>query len=500
MITQEKKSYKSAQKPKGAKPVRQCLPAGKAGFGFQYSQSHTALSEKFIHFVGIGGIGMSGIAFILAKQGYIISGSDIKESPITKKLSSEGIRVFLGHDASYLGGARIVVYSSAIKEDNPELQAAKAKGLVIMKRAEVLAQLMQGKSCIAVSGAHGKTTTCGLTSHLLLQAGFHPTLAIGGILHNIDDNFCAGESNFFIAEADESDGTFLYYHPDYSIVTNIDREHLDYYKDWPSIISAYTKFIANTKEDGCLFCCGDDPASCLITRAYKKRLVYFGLSDKNDFYPQNSILNEFSSVFDCYFKDAFIGRIHLPLAGRHNISNSLSVVALGLELGISAKRIIEAIATFKGTQRRFQLKADIKGIRVIDDYGHHPAEIQATIQAAKNVAHKRLVVVFQPHRYSRTKFLLDEFTESFTLADCIILTDTYAASEEPIDGVSAQVLCDKIKERYAFSYVVYVKKEEVIEHILSMVKPGDLILTLGAGDIGKVSDELVQRIKSKNTF
>ncbi|OGX23182.1 MAG: UDP-N-acetylmuramate--L-alanine ligase [Omnitrophica WOR_2 bacterium RIFCSPHIGHO2_02_FULL_45_21] len=438
---------------------------------------------------------MSGIAAIMFKQGYRVSGSDIKESLITAKLSSLGIKVCLGHDASYISDAELLVYSSAVKEDNPELQAAKAKGMKILKRAEALAQLMQDKVSIAISGAHGKTTTCALAGHLLLQAGFSPTVAIGGILRNIGDNSCVGESNFFLAEADESDGTFLYYHPHYSIVTNIDREHLDFYKNWQDILSAYKKFISHTKDGGCLFCCGDDPAIRLITPGYKKRMLSFGLSGENDFYPRNLLLNEFSSIFDCYYRDGFIGRMHLPLAGRHNISNSLAVIALGIELGIKPPRIEEALAVFKGTERRFQLKAKAKGIKLIDDYGHHPSELRVTLEAAKNVRHKRLIVVFQPHRFSRTKFLMHEFAESLSLADCIILTDIYAASEEPIDGVSSEVLCDKIKEKHPLAKVIYLKKEKVIERLLSIVSSGDLILTLGAGDIGKLSDELAQRIK-----
>lgn len=478
MITEEKISYKN----KGNAP---CSPP--------------RLSKR-IHFVGIGGIGMSGIASIMMKQGYRVSGSDIKESLITEKLSSLGIKVCLGHDASYISDAELLVYSSAVKEDNPELQAAKAKGVRILKRAEALAQLMQDKACIAISGAHGKTTTCGLTGHLLLQAGFSPTVAIGGILRNIGDNSCVGESNFFVAEADESDGTFLYYHPDYSIVTNIDREHLDFYKNWQDILSAYKKFISHTKDGGCLFCCGDDPAIRSITRGYKKRMLYFGLSGENEIYPRNLVLNEFSSIFDCYYRDGFIRRMHLPLAGRHNISNSLSVIALGLELGIKPQRIEEALADFKGTERRFQLKAEANGVKVIDDYGHHPAELRVTLEAAKNVRHKRLIVVFQPHRFSRTKFLMREFAESLSLADCIILTDIYAASEEPIEGVSSEVLCDKIKEKHPAAEVSYVKKEKVIEQLLSTVSSGDLVLTLGAGDIGRLSDELAQRIKGQDTF
>ena len=460
--------------------------------------SNTGLADfngQHIHFVGIGGIGMSGIASILLRQGYAISGSDIKESPITKKLSALGAHIFIGHDALNINGADTLVYSSAIKADNPELLAAKSKGVLAIRRAEALAKLMNNKTCIAISGAHGKTTTTALVSHLLLQAGLFPTVAIGGILRNLDDNAHLGKSKYFVAEADESDGTFLYYRPDYSIVTNIDREHLDYYKSWDNIVSAYAKFISNTKGAGCLFCCGDDPAIRQITKGYKKRITYFGLSEDNDFYPKDIILHDFSSSFDCFCREKFMGRIILPLAGRHNIQNSLSVIALGCELGIDFKKIAGILSSFKGTERRFQLKLDVKGIKIIDDYGHHPSEIKATLLAAKNVSHKRLMVLFQPHRYSRTKFLLDDFAGSFTLADYLILTDIYGACESPIAGISSEVLCDRIKQLTS-RQALYLNKEKILEHVIQNLRPGDLILTLGAGDIGRISDELVERLKA----
>lgn len=443
---------------------------------------------------------MSGIASILRSKDYIVSGSDIKESMITKKLADKGIKIFLGHDGSQINGAELVIYSSAIKEDNPELLSARSRGLLILRRAEALAKLMQDKTCVAISGAHGKTTTTALASHLLLESGFCPTVAIGGILRNLDDNSCLGNGSFFVAEADESDGTFLYYSPDYPIITNIDREHLDYYRSWADILSAYEKFVSRTKEGGCLFCCGDDPAVRQITRGYKKRLIYYGLSRDNDFYPQDLALNEFSCVFNYCYRGRTIGKVSLPLSGRHNVQNSLAVVALGAELGISPKNIESALATFKGTERRFQLKLDFGGFKLIDDYGHHPSEIRATLEAAKNVKHKRLIVVFQPHRYSRTKFLMEEFAQSFALADYLILTDIYAAGENPIDGVSSQLLCEKIKEKLTLVEAVYLKKERIIEHLIQMLKPQDLLLTLGAGDIGRLSDELAQRIKSQDTF
>ena len=449
-----------------------------------------------VHFVGIGGVGMSGIAAILIKQGFAVSGSDVKNSQATGKLALGGAKIFLGHAASNVDDADVVVYSSAIKTDNPELLAARDRGIRVIRRAEALAQLMRGKTCIAVSGAHGKTTTTALISHLLLHANFNPTVAIGGILRNLQDNACLGESNFFVAEADESDGTFLCYEPDYPVVLNIDREHLDYYKDWAHIVSIYGEFISNTKDGGCLFCCGDDPAIRQITKGFKKRAVYFGLSQDNDFYPDNITLNEFSSDFSCNRAEKSIGRIKLPLAGSHNISNSLAAVAVGIELGMDFKTIEGALATFKGTARRFELKADIGGIRIIDDYGHHPSEIKATLRAAENVKHGRLVVVFQPHRYSRTKFLMGDLAQSLAFVDYLLLTDIYPASESSIPGVSSETLCARIREINPKINAVCLKREKVLNYLKRIIRPGDLVLTLGAGDIGKISDELVQWVKS----
>lgn len=456
--------------------------------------------KKRIHFIGIGGIGMSGIASILMKQGYLVSGSDVKESQITNKLTSEGAKVFYGHKASNIDDADVVVYSSAIREDNVELLAAKDKGLTVIRRAQVLAKLMQDKICIAISGSHGKTTTTALASHLLFQTGFNPTASVGGIARNFGDNSCFGNSNIFVAEADESDGTFLYYKPNYTIVTNIDREHLDYYHSWQEILSAYRKFILNTKENGYIFCCGDDSALRQITAGEKRRIDYFGLSKDNDFYAEDIKLDGFSSVFSYCYKGKKLGSIRLPLAGKHNISNSLAIVGLAVRLGISLREIEKVLANFSGTERRFELKAEIDGVKIVDDYGHHPSEIRATLEAAKNVGHRRLIVIFQPHRYSRTKFLMEDFSKSFALADYLILTDIYAASELPIDGVSSEALCKRIENENPQIEAVYLKKEKIIEHVLKIIKPGDLALTLGAGDIGKLSDELVERLKRKNTF
>lgn len=447
-----------------------------------------------IHFIGIGGIGMSGIASILLRLGFRVSGSDIKEGSNTRKLKSLGINVAIGHDASYAKGADTVIYSSAIKRSNPELKWARENNVPVVCRAQALSVLMDNKVGIAVSGAHGKTTTTALCAQLLLQSGFFPTAAIGGILRNLDDNAYLGASKYFVAEADESDGTFLYYNPHYSIVTNIDREHLDYYKSMDNLYKAFGDFISRTKEGGCVFCCGDDLSLRRVCQGKDKRIVYYGLSESNDFYAKDIVLEDFLSTYSCFKKGKMLGKITLPLSGAHNIQNSLGVIALGCELGISFMAIGGALKGFKGTERRFQLKAEKNGIMLIDDYGHHPSEVRATLKAASNVAHKRLIVLFQPHRYSRTKLLMEEFAGSFRQADYLVLADIYPASEEPIPGVSSQALANRILELYG-QQVVCLKKDELLGHIIPILKPGDLVLTLGAGDIGKISDELAQWLK-----
>jgi UDP-N-acetylmuramate--alanine ligase len=451
--------------------------------------------NKQYHLIGIGGIGMSGIAQLFLKRGIKVSGSDLKEGKATEGLRKLGAKVFIGHNAANISGADLVVYSSAIKEDNAEIVEAKRLGIPLMKRAEALAALMQDKTVITVSGSHGKTTTTSLVSFLLLEAGLSPTVAIGGILKNIDANTSFGLGEFFVAEADESDGSFLCYQPDYSIVTNIDYEHLDYYKDFKNEINAFKAFLNNTKEHGCLFCCSDDINLKNLVKGLKKRYVLFGLKRPADIYPENIKIEGLSSQFDCFYKGKFIERFHLALGGMHNISNALSVIALGLELGIDLSFIKKTLLDYKGTHRRLDIKFNNNGSLVIDDYAHHPTEIRATLAAARNLKSDRLIVIFQPHRYSRTKLLMEEFGKSFDSADYVIITDIYAASETPLEGVTAQGICDKIKEHSPNKKVLFLPKEDIVGRVLEIMKPGDLVITLGAGDITKVSDELAEKIK-----
>lgn len=438
---------------------------------------------------------MSGIARLLLRRGFEVSGSDLKESKITRELRESGTRVFIGHRAENIKGADLIVYSSAIKEDNPEIIEAKMQGTALIKRAEALAGLMKDKIVITVTGSHGKTTTTSLVSCLLLEAGLLPTVAIGGILRNTDTNAWAGNGKFFVAEADESDGSFLHYQPRYSIITNIDYEHLDYYKDFENEVNTFKEFLNKTEAGGCVFVCCDDINLKNMLNDYKNRHVLFGLNEDADIYPKNIEMKGLACEFDCFFKNKFVCRFYLALGGMHNISNVLSVIALGLELGIDLKFIKRTLANYKGARRRLEVKFSNRDYLVIDDYAHHPAEIRATLQAVKNLKVNRIIAVFQPHRYTRTKLLLDEFGRSFDLADYVIVTDIYAASEPPIEEITGRRLYEKIKERYPNKQVSFLSREGIVPHILKIIKPNDLIITLGAGDIGKLCDELVEELK-----
>lgn len=447
------------------------------------------------HLIGIGGIGMSAIAHLVLERGLEVSGSDLKTSSATEDLKRRGAKVFIGHAAGNIHGADLVVYSSAIKEDNPEIAEAKRLNIPLIKRAQALAELMKDKTVITVSGSHGKTTTTSLVSYLLLEAGLLPTMAVGGILKNIDSNACLGKGDFFVAEADESDGSFLYYTPRYSIITNIDREHLDYYKEFNNLLLAFREFLNRTQAGGCVFGSNDDLNLRRLLKDYKNRSVLFGLSEDADIYAGNIELKGLSSGFDCFYQNKFLERFHLALGGRHNVSNALAVIALGLELGIDRRIIKAALINYKGSRRRMEVKLRGKKYLVLDDYAHHPTEIKATLEALKGMDNRRLIAVFQPHRYSRTKLLLDEFGRSFDAADYLIVTDIYAASEPALEGVDARLIIEKVKSRSSEKPAVFLPKEDIVEHILGIIKPNDLVVTLGAGDIIKTCDELVQRLK-----
>ncbi|MFH0826672.1 MAG: UDP-N-acetylmuramate--L-alanine ligase [Candidatus Omnitrophota bacterium] len=452
--------------------------------------------NKHYHLIGIGGIGMSGIAQLLLRKGQKVSGSDLKMSRMTEELEKSGARIFIGHHPQNLRGAEAIVYSSAIKVENPELQEAKRLGLPILKRAEALAELMEDKLVITVTGSHGKTTTASLVATLLLEAGLQPCVAVGGILKNIDANSCLGEGDFFVAEADESDGSFLHYHPTYSIITNIDREHMDYYKDFNRELEVFKTFLDQTNKEGCVFCCDDDENLKSLLKGYKGKSVLFGLHPSAQIYPRNIKRKGLRSEFDCFSGGRFLDTFELALGGLHNISNALSVIALGLELKIELRLIRCALKNFKGASRRLETKFEDSDYLLIDDYAHHPTEIRATLEAAKNLQRSRIIVIFQPHRYSRTQLLLDEFGKSFDLADMVILTDIYPASEPPIPGVNSQCILDKIKQRAPEKEVFLWPQEQIAQEVIRLLRPKDLVITLGAGDIARVSDSLSENLQA----
>ncbi|MEW6074942.1 MAG: UDP-N-acetylmuramate--L-alanine ligase [Candidatus Omnitrophota bacterium] len=449
------------------------------------------------HLIGIGGIGMSGIARLLFCNRCKVTGSDVKQSKITDELNALGIKVSIGHKASHAHGADYVVYSSAIKADNPEIEEARKMQVPLLKRAEALALLMSDKRVVTVTGSHGKTTTTSMIAYLMLEAGLFPTIAVGGVLKNIDTNACPGKGDFFVAEADESDGSFLFYRPRYSIITNIDYEHLDFYGNFENELAAFKEFIERTDEDGCLICCGDDKYLRGLAEGSSRRHIFFGLSEKTGVHARNISINGLASEFDCFSGGTFIGKFRLSLGGTHNISNSLSVIALGMELKIDAATMQKALCGYQGSGRRLEVKFCEDNLRLIDDYAHHPTEIKATLEAVTHLNAKRRIVIFQPHRYSRTQLLLESFGKSFAAADYLIITDIYAASETPIQDISGKKVYEKIKEYEPAKEVHFLKKEEIARHVLRIARPGDVIITLGAGDISKVSDELVQGFREK---
>lgn len=452
--------------------------------------------NEHIHFIGIGGIGMSAIALVLLKMGHKVSGSDVKRSRIVEKLESLDGKFYLGHDAKNIKGADIVVFSSSITPENPELKAARNKKITTLHRADMLALIMNGSSGIAVTGAHGKTTTSSLIAHILFKAGLDPTAILGGEVKSLEGNARVGKGEHFVVEADESDGSFVHLRPLYSVITNIDAEHLDYYRNMGEIISWYLKFIENIKPGGKLFACGDCENLKRALRGYPYEMVTFGLSKGCRIYPENIKMHDSHSEFDVVYRGKRLGSAAINIPGIHNVSNAMAAFAVALELGLDFETIKKAVEDFTGAARRFQVKYSGSGVKVIDDYAHHPAEIKATILAAKNWKPKRLIVAFQPHRFSRTKYLKDKFGRCFDMADRLILTDIYAASEDELDNVSGRSIYEEVKN-HGHKDVVYLPKKELKEYLLKDIKRGDMVLMMGAGDITSIAGELAEELSKK---
>jgi UDP-N-acetylmuramate--alanine ligase len=443
-----------------------------------------------IHFVGIGGIGMSGIAEVLLNLGFTVTGSDLRSTDTTERLEKLGATVAYGHRSENVQDADVVVVSSAVRSENPEIVGAKERFIPVIQRAEMLAELMRMKYSVAVAGAHGKTTTTSLISSILGHAGLDPTCVIGGKLKSLGSNAKLGSSKFLVAEADESDGTFLLLYPTLAVVTNIDLEHLDHYHDLEEIKSAFLAFLNKVPFYGMVILCIDNPNLQSLIPHLKRRYVTYGLSKQADLRAENVAFKGFVSTFNVIWKDRYMGSIDLALPGAHNVVNALAACAAALELDIPFDTIREALTSFSGIQRRLEVKWDGE-VKLVDDYGHHPTEIKATLGALRKMWNGRLVVVFQPHRYTRTGALMNEFITSFNEADLLIVTEIYAASEEPIAGISGLALAESIRASGHKNVIYAPNKEDAAEKVLALTQSGDLVVTLGAGDIYKISEQLV---------
>ena len=451
---------------------------------------------KHIHLVGIGGIGMSGIAELLLNLDYFISGSDLRKTEVTEHLSDLGGKIFLGHRPQNIDGADVVVFSSAVKGDNPEIVEAREKSIPVIPRAEMLAELMRLKYGIAVAGSHGKTTTTSMIASILTKGGFDPTVVIGGRL-NIwgGSNARLGRSDFLVAEADESDGSFLALSPSIAVISNIDHEHIDFYRSMNNLRKTFIDFINKIPFYGrAILCVGDKEVQGLIPKLTKSYLTY-GLNPQSDIRASGISKEGLNTTFDVIFKNGLAGNVTISIPGEHNILNALAAVGVGLELDIDFKYIREGLKDLGGLKRRFEIKDERDGILFLDDYGHHPTEIIATLSAAKECwPDRRLVVVFQPHRFTRTRDLYDKFVISFNQADFLIITPLYGAGEEPIEGVDSKALYQGIRNHGHRAVTYCDSTEDTISELLDQIRPGDIVLTLGAGDIHLVGTDLLKRI------
>ncbi len=452
------------------------------------------LKKYHIHFVGIGGIGMSGIAELLLNLGYKVTGSDLKSSDITDRLKTLGGTLFNGHAAENIKGADVVVVSSAIDPENPEVRAAGQASIPVIPRAEMLAELMRLKYSIAIAGAHGKTSTTSIVASVLAQGGLDPTVVIGGKLKSIGSNAVLGEGEFIVAEADESDGSFLKFSPTIAVVTNIDKEHLDFYADLDAIKTAFLNFLDRIPFYGlAVLCLDNEPIQDLIPRI-KKRFTTYGMTSQADFQIRDVEFGQQRSRFDIYHRGNKMGMINLNLPGIHNVYNATASIAVGVELNIAFDQIKKALETVEGVQRRLEIKGESCGVTVIDDYGHHPTEVKVTLETIEeNWQNRRKVVVFQPHRYSRTQALFDEFSRAFYQSDVLVVLPIYAASEKKIEGVTSQKLCEEIKVHGHKEVICADGFKAALSHLKQTLQPGDVLLTLGAGDVWKVGDMFLNK-------
>jgi UDP-N-acetylmuramate--alanine ligase len=451
-----------------------------------------------VHFVGIGGIGMSGLAEVLIELGYRVSGSDLRFTPLTDRLAEKGATIYQGHKAEHVGGAKAVVVSSAVQPDNPEVIEARRLAIPVIPRGELLAELMRQKYGIAIAGSHGKTTTTSMTAAVLSHAGLDPTVVVGGRVGMMGgSNARLGKSDYLVVESDESDGSFLKLAPIVAVVTNIDREHLDHYSGLGSIRLAFAEFVSKVPFYGVAILCVDDENVQQILPAVNRRTLTYGTNPQADLRVTGSSAEHLGSEFRLEFRGQSLGCFKLRVPGAHNILNATAAIATGLELEIPLETIREALASFSGVDRRFQIKGLEHGVTVIDDYGHHPTEIRATLSAARACRFQKIHVLFQPHRHTRTDALMDDFARCFHQADTVHVLDIYAASEQPIEGVTAEALVERIT---AFGHrgAHYSKSmNDGVEAVAKIAQPGDAIVTLGAGSVYQTGDRILEQLKGR---
>lgn len=449
-------------------------------------------NTQHIHFVGIGGIGMSGIAEVLLNLGYRVSGSDLAVSEVTRRLEQQGARVHRGHAAAHIQEADVVVISSAVQADNPEVVTARARHIPVIPRAEMLAELMRMKYGVAIAGTHGKTTTTSLVATVLAYGGLDPTVVIGGRLNSLGSNAKLGQGDYLVAEADESDGSFLLLSPTIGVVTTVDAEHLDYYGDLDGVKRAFCQFINKVPFYGCSVVCLDQPHIQSLVPHIQRRLLTYGLTSQAHYVARDIRFTGPRSHFEVFHAGKRLGSFVVNLPGTHNVYNALAAIAVGRELEVPLPTIAKALEEFSGVHRRFEIRGVQGGVTVVDDYGHHPEEIRQTLRAAKSVwPEERLVVVFQPHRYSRTHFLQQEFATAFYDADALVLLDIYAAGEAPMPGVTSELIYTGLIEHGQREVYYLRERREVLPFLQRYVRANDIVLTLGAGDVWKIGEAFV---------
>lgn len=458
------------------------------------------ISREFpVHFIGIGGIGMSGIAFTFLHCGYLVTGSDLKRTPITDRLEEAGATFYGGHRGSNVPKGATVVYSSAVTDDNPEMLRARASGLPVVHRAEALAYLMRDKAAIAVAGTHGKTTTTSLIALILHHAGLDPSAIVGGVVDAFGGNVLCGNGPHFVAEADESDGSLVNFHPFYSIITNIEEEHIGYYHDLQEIEDTFGRFINNIVPGGKLVYNLDEPNVAHLADTSRDHTISYSICQPADTSARDISFNGFGSAFTVFHQDKCLGTMCLSIPGIHNVSNSLAAIAVATDMGVPFEIIQEAIGSYRGVRRRFEVKGQVDEILVIDDYAHHPTEVMATLRSARHVANGgRLFGVFQPHRYSRTKHLHQRFSNAFASVDRLILTDIYSANEPLIEGIDGTTILRSVMETGQNNVEYFPDLHDIATFLSAILRPGDVVITMGAGNITTVADELVRKLRERN--